>query len=236
MAEITYPDKGSKVASKAIRKAYLKGQPGKSALQDLVNFLTAVMPLGTGFYGSQGLINQLYGPAGAGGGLVGQAIAQQQSMIPAYAEAVQRGLSGDFFDISPYEDYAYRQLQTRAVPDIQQTYATLGSPMISTDMSGQLIGAHRDTALELATLDATQDYGAALQMATQGAPTFLDAATSPADTGAAYAGLGTDLDFAQRTAEQSALPGAAGLFPSAFGGQLGQAHQVDISGTKIYEE
>lgn len=205
---------------------------------------------------------------GAGGGLIGQTladmqvlgalglgnlvdtIARSQAIMPQYTEAVQQGLSGNFFDITPFQEYAERALRRETMPTIAQTFSTLGSPL-SSDFTGQTTNAIRDTYLNLAAQDAAQEFAAKNALVNQGGlqaymqgilPDVTNSLGGLADIGQVAPNLAlgaanqlANLDTMQRATQQSTQPGAAQLFPSWISGPLSSLSQISSAGRIIPE-
>lgn len=246
--KIDYP---SKVADRLTKKLF-KGKKGKAFREQLLNYMkTPNPPLGPASGYSQDLATQLYGPGGASSKLFGTsgspgyldiAANAQLGMLPAYTQAVQQGLSGNFFDIGPAQEFAERGLRRETLPAINQSFATLGSPL-SSDTSGQITNAVRDTYLDLAAQDALMEFQAKQGLVNQGgmgaygayaqqpAGTYLGAVNQLAGAPAQL----TDLDAAARAAQQSTRPGAASLFPSFISSTLSPLSQISSAGRTIAE-
>lgn len=215
-------DYTSKQARKLAKLAF-KGQEGREYRQSVVDFLRDTVPL-TEAYGAGR--EQLAGM----GGLLQSAISSQQSVLPAAQQAVQQGLAGNFFDIAPWQAYAERNLHREQMPGIAQTFATLGTPL-SSDTTGQLTNAIRDTYLDLAMQGAGMNFAAKNALINEGGlQSFLTSAQQPFNTSLQGTQGLFNADLQGRQAEASARPGAASLFPSFVQGGLAPLAGVETSG------
>jgi hypothetical protein len=227
-----YPAKGGKVADRLLKKMFIKGKKGKANLQALMDYINEPIPLGPGYEGSNQLIGGLVGNP-TDPGLIEEAIAAQRSILPQYADAVQRGLNNQFFDIAPYQEYAERGLRRETIPAIAQTFAGLNTAL-SSDTTGQITNAVRDTFLDLAAQDAGMEFQAQNALVNQGGLTeYMAAEGMPAQTALGYSQNLQGLDTQSRQLAQSAKPGAGSLFPSQLEGSVGTASQISAFSPKI---
>src|SRR5262245_61301357 len=135
-------DRSSKEAMKIVKQVF-KGKQGKQYRKDLASYLTTPMPLTSAYKQAEGFVPQV-GPQ------LQQALDYQNSVLPAATQAVNQGLAGNFFDIGPWQQYAERNLRRETIPNIANTFSMLGTPL-SSDTTGQITNATRDTYLDLAT-------------------------------------------------------------------------------------
>lgn len=241
----TKVDKPSKWADKLTQKLF-KGKKGKAFREQLLTYLkTPNPPLGVGSKTADYLLGQIGGPNGLAAqtrGLLDEAVMTQQGMLPAWQNAVNQGLSGNFFDIGPAQAFAERGLHRETLPAINQSFATLGSPL-SSDTTGQITGAVRDTYLDLAAQDALMEFQAKNALVNQGGlSAFMQGAASPLGLAQGttnqfqqLAASSADIDAVQRAAQQSTLPGAASLFPSFLNSGLEPLSQISSRGRTIAE-
>lgn len=202
-------DRPSREVNKITKKLF-KGKEGKAFRKQVIDYLRTTIPQTGAYDAGRGMLPQL-------GGLLQQGINYQQSVLPAAQDAVQRGLRGEFFDIAPWQRFAERNLQRNTVPEIAQTFATLNAAN-SSDTSGQIANAVRDTYFGLGQQGAQMNFEAQNALVNQGGlGNYFNAAQQPANL--AFSGtnqlFGTDL--AARQAEQSLMPGGASLWPSFLG-------------------
>lgn len=215
-------DKPSRIANRVARKI-LRGKKGKAYGRALVDYLRDTIPLTEAYTAGRGFLPQM-------GGLLQQGINYQQSMLPAAAEAVQKGLAGNFFDIAPWQAYAERGLQRNTIPEIAQTFATLNSPL-SSDTTGQIGNAIRDTYFGLGAQGAEMNFNAKNALINQGGlGNFFNAAQQPANLAFSGANQLFNADLTARQAEQSGKAGAATLFPSFVGGNNQDLSQTSSRG------
>lgn len=215
-------DYTSKEARKLAKLAF-KGREGREYRQSVVDFLRNTTPLTEAYGAGRDMLPQL-------GGLLQSAISTQQSVLPAATQAVQQGLAGNFFDIAPWQAYAERNLHREQMPGIAQTFATLGTPL-SSDTSGQLTNAIRDTYLDLAMQGAGMNFAAKNALINEGGlQGFFNATQQPFNTGIAGTQGLFNADLQARQAEKSAQPGAAPLFPSFVQGGLAPLAGIETSG------
>jgi len=227
----TKVDKPSRWADILTKKLF-KGKKGKVFREQLLTYLkTPNPPLGPGGLYAKDLAGQLSGPTG----LLSQAIGQQQAMLPQWTNAVNQGLSGNFFDIGPAQQFAERGLRRETIPTISQTFSTLGSPL-SSDTTGQITNAVRDTYLDLAAQDALMEFQAKQGLVNQGGLTsYFNAVQQPSNLALGGAEQLSNLDAAQRSAQQSTMPGAASLYPSFLSSGLEPLSQISSRGRTIAE-
>lgn len=212
-------DSPSKWTHKLVNKLF-KGAEGKALRADILSYLrSGNPPPGPGYFGAQQLLGQAPG-------LLQNAIGAQQGMLPMYQQAVQQGLTGNFFDITPMQQFAERELYRNTMPSINQSFASLGTPL-SSDFTGQQIGAVRDTYLDLAAQDALMEFQAKQGLVNQGGMgAYANYAQQPANLALSGTGQLNDLDTALRATEMSTRPGAATLFPSFLDSLEGESNIV----------
>lgn len=227
MAQAKKVDRPSKEADK-LTKLTFKGKEGKEFRRNVVDFLRNVTPLTEAYTSGRDLLPQL-------GGLLQSAIGQQQAILPTATDVVNRGLRGQFFDIGPWQDYVQRQLQRQTAPSLAQSFAGLNVPM-SSDFTGQLIGANRDAYTDLAARGALMNFEAQNALINQGGlGNFFNTLQQPANIAMQGANqlLGTDL--LARQVEKSAEPGAAPLFQSFLQGGLEPLSVISSRGRATQE-
>ena len=220
-------DKTSKEAMK-INKWVFRGKEGRAYRQSIVDFLRDVVPLTDAYTAGQTQVGNL-------GGYLQDAINAQRSVLPAAQQAVQQGLTGNFFDIAPYQQYAERELARNTIPNIANTFATAGTPL-SSDTTGQITNATRDTYLDLAARDSLMEFQAKNGLINQGGlGDYMNAAQQPANLGFSGTTQLFGADLAARQATASGQPGASSLFPSYIQGGLMPLNQTETAGRAVEE-